>query len=168
MTKIFFNLLLSAASVMLISIAIATPLSQGVPPPDFALRSLDQRNLRLSEYRSEVVVLNFWAPWCGKCREALRSLDALYAERREAGLQVLAVAVEGQPDNIRDYLSGINVSFPVVTDDENNAVSRAYDLGKLPLTLLIDREGNLRYMHAGVTRETNQQITGQLELLLSE
>lgn len=168
MTKILLKLLLSAASGALVSIAIAGPLSQGSPAPDFALRSLDEKNLRLSEYRSEVVILNFWAPWCGKCGEALRSLDALYADYREAGLQVLSVAVEGHPEDVREHLSDIAVSFPVVTDDEYNSVSRMYDLGKLPLTLLIDREGNLRYRHADLKRETKQQIVGQLEVLLSE
>jgi peroxiredoxin len=168
MAKIFLKLLLAAASGVLVSIAIAGPLSQGSPPPDFSLRSLDEENLRLSEYRSEVVILNFWAPWCGKCLEALQSLDALYADYREAGLQVLSVTVEGPPEDIREHLSGTGISFPVLTDDDYKSVSRMYDLGKLPLTLLIDREGNLRYRHAGLKKETNQQIVGQLEVLLSE
>lgn len=168
MTKSFLKLLLLAASALSIPATFATPLSIGSPPPDFALRSLDDTNLRLSEYRSEVVVLYFWAPWCGKCRDPLESLNSLLADHYEEGLQILAVSVDDQTDHVTEYLSGLNISFPVLADDQRNSVSRMYELGKLPLTLLIDREGNLRYVHEGLRRETNQQIREQLQLLVDE
>ena len=153
MAKAFLNLLLIAASALSIPAAFATPLSIGSPPPDFALRSLDDTNLRLSEYRSEVVVLYFWAPWCGKCRDPLESLNSSFMDYRQDGLQVLAVSVDDQIDHVTEYLSGLNVSFPVLADDERNSVSRSYELGKLPLALLIDREGNLRYLHEEPSQE---------------
>ena len=63
--------------------------------PDFVLRSLDDGNLRLSEFRSEVVVLNFWSVWCSNCRDAASALEEFYQQYESAGLQVLSVGVTG-------------------------------------------------------------------------
>lgn len=94
----------------------------GAAAPDFALKDLSGQNQRLSEMRGDVVLLTFWANWCGACRAALQSADE-------------AVAAT----------NGTSVAMGVSLDNEaGQAVARLYDVQHLPLTLLIDREGVVR------------------------
>ena len=168
MANIVAKLLVLAAATSLLSVAAATSVAVGERAPDFALQSLEGTNLRLSEFRSEVVVLNFWAPWCNKCRDTLQSLDTLYRDHQADGLQVLAVGIEKDPEHARELISELRTTFPVVTDGKKSRVSRLYDLGKLPLTIVIDREGNVRHVHEGAKRNNFQQIQAQVSALLTE
>jgi peroxiredoxin len=139
----------------------------GTPAPDFALRSLAGKNLRLSEYRSEVVVINFWSSWCRKCRQAMPVLDELYKQHGNDGLNVFAVGVEGLFDKSSDIASELKLGFPVLID-ERQQVSRLYDLNKLPLTLVIDRSGNVRYTHEGFGGDSGAAIAAEVAELLAE
>jgi peroxiredoxin len=139
----------------------------GERAPDFALRSIDGPNLRLSEFRSEVVLLTFWADWCGKCRAALPMLNALNERYASAGLQMLAVDVEGDPEHTRKFAKANSVTFPVLTDTDQN-VSRIYGLNQMPMAVLLDREGNMRHVHAGFKGDIDAILAAQLEALLAE
>jgi peroxiredoxin len=140
----------------------------GEAAPDFALRSLDGKNLRLSEFRSEVVVLNFWAPWCNKCRKSSSALNDLYQIHKDAGLHVLSIDVGANAADARDYAAELNLTYPVLPDNQQSEVSKAYDPGRLPLTLLIDRAGNIRFIHAGSESVSNQLIAAEVAALLAE
>lgn len=161
--------ILTALILMFSSMGIAAPSAVvGQPAPDFVLRSTDGSNLRLSEYRSEVVVLSFWAPWCGKCRDAMGYLNDLQQEHKSGGFAVLAVGVDGHSDKTQSFLADMAVSYPVIVDDDMRAVSREYEVGTLPLTLVIDREGNIRYIHKGFKNGSSLQIADEVAELLAE
>ena len=168
MEKIPKQFLTSFVCLLFLSAVGASPVSVGDRAPDFALRSLEGSNLRLSEYRSEVVVLNFWATWCGKCRDALPVLNALYQQYQSEGLQVFAVGVDGKSQKAIEFAADARVSFPVMTDNENKTVSRMYDLGSMPLTLIIDREGNVRHIHEGFKKNSGAKIAAEVATLLAE
>ncbi len=151
-------------SLLLISSATGR-ITTGDAAPDFALKSLTGSNLRLSEYRGQVVLLSFWASWCGSCREQLSQLSGLTARYGDAGLQVLTVSVDSKPEKTRDAAG--NVSFPVLLDDAKR-VARTYDPGKLPLTVLIDPHGTLRYIHKGFRPADIAAYAQEIEILLGE
>ena len=69
--------------------------------PDFVLKSLDGENLRLSEYRGQIVVMNFWASWCGRCRDQLPSLENLHERYGDSGMQILSVNLDGDIEKAR-------------------------------------------------------------------
>jgi peroxiredoxin len=150
------------------STAGAETLVIGEPAPDFALPALHGKNLRLSEYRSDVVVLNFWAAWCNRCGEAMPVLNSLYQAHQADGLQVLAVGVDYTHPSTAGFIADQKVSFPMLKDDAKHHVSKAYELGTLPLTLVIDREGNVRSIHEGFDADVSSQITAQVGKLLVE
>ncbi|MCR9276648.1 MAG: TlpA family protein disulfide reductase [Pseudomonadaceae bacterium] len=116
--------------------------------PDFTLPTLTRGNLRLEEYRGQVVLINFWASWCGPCRQEMPILDALHSRYEDAGFAVLGINVEGEVAPAQKIVDKTNVTFPVLID-EGQRVSETYSLEAMPSTVVVDRDGNVRYIHRG-------------------
>ncbi len=109
--------------------------------PDFSIRTLDGHDLRLSDLRGKVVLINFWATWCGPCKAEMPSINRLFQEFRGKGLEVLAIAsdLEGEPV-VRSFLREIPVEFTVAADDQFE-VNNLFEIRVVPTTLLIDQDG---------------------------
>jgi peroxiredoxin len=114
--------------------------------PDFALKGIDGRNLRLSEYRGEPLILHFWASWCGPCRESAASLDRFGVA---TVTPVLGVNLDGTAERASAVAQSLHLQSPTLVDSQQ-AVARTYDVAKLPLTLLIDADGTIRAAWSGV------------------
>ena len=138
---------LIAASLLITSFAYAT-VKVADEAPDFTLKTLEGPNLRLEEYRGQVVLLNFWASWCGPCRQEMPILDRLHQRYEDTGFAVLGVNVEGETAPAQKIVDKTNVTFPVLID-EGQSVSELYDLEAMPSTVVIDRDGVVRYYHRG-------------------
>ena len=132
---------LLAGSMLLSLPAAAFELNQ--PAPDFTLKSMDGENIKLSEMAGNVVLINFWASWCGPCREEMPLLNELHNKYEPLGFTVLGVNVEEDPKNARGFLKNFPVDFPVVLDNLNE-VSRQYNVIAMPTTVVVDRDGNGR------------------------
>ena len=128
--------------------ASAGSLQAGTPAPDFTLESAGGKNLKLSELRGEVVLLNFWATWCAPCQQEMPLLDQLYTQYRRAGFSLLAVNVDSDPAKAVAMAKKLRVTFPVLFD-KGKRVSRLYDVDAMPSTLIIDRDGRVRFIHRG-------------------
>jgi len=139
-------LILTAAVMAFSSSASSVPLK--APAPDFTLKSLEGANLRLEEYRGQVVLINFWASWCGPCRQEMPILDRLHQRYEDTGFAVLGVNVEGEVAPAQKIVDKTNVTFPVLID-EGQSVSQLYDLEAMPSTVVVDRDGIVRYVHRG-------------------
>jgi peroxiredoxin len=118
------------------------------PAPDFTLRRMDGANLRLQEQRGQVVLVNFWATWCAPCRQEMPHLSRLYEKYRNSGFVLLGVNVDDNARKAAELATSLGLPFPVLFDTDK-AVSRVYDMNAMPATLLIDREGRVRYIHRG-------------------
>jgi len=146
------------------------PASAGLPAgqaPDFALKSLSGENLRLSEYRGDVVVLSIWAPWCGTCLEQLRAVERLRAGMGDARLRVLSVSVDRDVARTRRAAARLHIEHPVLIDSEKT-VARAYDPERLPMTVLIGAGGAIREAYTGYGRGDEQEYRERLDALLAE
>lgn len=135
--------------------------------PDFTLRTLDGRNLRLQEQRGRVVLVNFWATWCGPCRVEMPHLNRLHDKYRAAGLVLLGVNVDEDPRAAAGVAAKLGVQFPVLLDTDK-AVSRLYDLNSMPSTVLIDRDGKVRYLHRGYRDGYENTYEQQIRELLKQ
>ncbi|MDZ7652697.1 MAG: TlpA disulfide reductase family protein [Burkholderiaceae bacterium] len=154
---------LAAAAV--VSAQAATTPSAGAP--DFTLPSLGGPNLRLQEQRGRVVMVNFWATWCGPCRVEMPHLARLYEKYRGSGFVVLAVNIDEDPRKAADLATKLGLRFPVLLDTEKK-VSRMYDLSTMPSTVLIDRDGRVRHVHRGYRDGYEDTYEKQIRELLRE
>jgi peroxiredoxin len=155
------------ALLMLCLQAQALPPIVGEPAPDFALRSMGGTNVRLSEHLGDVVLINFWATWAGPSRQEMPLLDALYAKYQRAGLVMFGVNIDEDIQEATEMAKTLQVSYPILFDARKE-VGRAYQLGTMPMTVLIDREGVVRYVSEGFKPGYEERYTDQLRELLRE
>ena len=144
-TKAIRGLSLSVCA-LLASVTLAGSV-QG-PAPGFSLKTKDGQAFSLEELKGDVVMINFWATWCGPCRKEMPLLDALYQRYERLGFTLVGVNVEEDPSGADKYLKETPVSFPILYDTDNT-VSKLYDVNAMPSTVLVDRQGNMRYLHKG-------------------
>lgn len=154
-------------------LAVVTPLGAAdyihlrQEAPDFALRAIGGGNIRLSEYRGQVVVLSFWSSRCNPCRAQLDDLNTVYATYRPAGLQVLGIAVDDDVEASSEFAQGVSVQFPMLADP-GKAVAREYAVDALPMVIVIDRGGNVRYVHREPKSRGEPIYVRELRALLDE
>ncbi|MCW5609183.1 MAG: TlpA family protein disulfide reductase [Rubrivivax sp.] len=160
-------LLLPLALGALATRPAAAALVPQAPAPDFRLPMPDGRNLRLAEQRGQVVLVNFWASWCGPCRQEMPHLNRLYDKYRSAGFMLLGVNIDDDPKHGAATAARWGVNFPVLLD-ATKTVTRQYDLGSMPATVLIDRDGRVRYLHRGYREGVEQTYERQIRELVKE
>lgn len=142
-------------------------LNESGPAANFTLKSHDGENIRLSEYRGQVVLINFWASWCGPCRQEMPHLDALHKKYAGLGFTVFGVNVEQDRAMADKTLRDIPVSFPILFDDANR-VSELYAVDAMPVTVLVDRDGDIRFLHRGYKPGYELEYEQQVRSLLKE
>ncbi len=137
------------------------------PAPDFTLRGTDGRHLRLKEQRGQVVLVNFWASWCGPCKQEMPHFNRLHDRYRSAGFVLLGVNIDEDAGLGASTASRWGLSFPVLLDTDKTVV-RQYDLGSMPATVLIDRDGRVRYLHRGYRGGIEATYEKQIRELVKE
>jgi len=135
--------------------------------PDFTLENLDGTNLRLTELRGQVVLVNFWASWCGPCRQEMPVLDRLHQRYNDAGFTVLGINVEGEAASARAIVAKSGVTFPILVDAEQK-ISKLYDLKAMPSTVILDRDGKIRFVHRGFKPGDEEKYVEIVKLLIRE
>ena len=139
----------------------------GSPAPDFVLKSMKGPNLRLSEFRGEVVLVNFWARWAGDSREEMPALNRINSTYSRAGLVVLGVSVDEDAQRAGEFADDMRVEYPILFDTRSD-VGRDYSIRKMPVTILIDRSGVVRYVNNGFKRGDDRAYLDQIRELLRE
>ncbi len=134
---------------------------------DFTLKTFDGQTVSLSQYRGKVVLLDFWASWCGPCKEEMPFLSILQKSYGKAGLVVLAVNIDKERKNALKFMDHNAVQLTPLWDAKMEVVS-SYDIAKMPTTFIIDRHGVIRFMHLGFKAEQFSEYKRQIEKLLQE
>ena len=128
---------------------------------------MNESNVRLSEYLGQVVLINFWATWCGPCRQQMPLLDQLHDKYERAWLVLLGINIDEDRDEAIEMAQTLQITYPILFDTRKD-VSRAYEVGAMPLTVLIDREGLVRYVAEGYKPGYEKRYTEKLRELLGE
>jgi peroxiredoxin len=137
------------------------------PAPEFALAAKDGGQVSLAGLEGQVVMVNFWASWCGPCREEMPHLEALHQRYSSLGFTLLGVNVDKDSGDAAEFLEDTPVTFPILLDPES-AVSELYDVIAMPTTVLVDRNGNKRFIHHGYKTGYENDYQAQIRALLRE
>jgi len=129
-----------------------TVLKRGDQRADLSLPDPEGKPRRLSEWDGQVVLVNFWATWCGPCRQEMPLLDHAGTTWAEKGLRVVGVAID-DPDAVRTFLKDNPVRYPILVDDDSNGADPSLIFGDtrgvLPFSVLIGRDGRVLDQRAG-------------------
>jgi peroxiredoxin len=118
------------------------------PAAEFSLPARGGPPVALSALRGQVVLVNFWATWCGPCRKEMPLLEQIHRKYAPLGFTLLGINVEEDTTHMEAFLGDVPVTFPVLLDPANH-VSKLYDVAAMPSTVIIDRKGQVRYIHQG-------------------
>jgi peroxiredoxin len=119
-----------------------------VDAPEFSLADLTGKKVRLRELRGKLVLLNFFATWCGPCREEMPGMERLFRSHQDAGFVVVAVNMQESVKTVRPFAERLKLSFPIAMDADGT-VTREYGVRALPVTFLIGRDGRIRWRALG-------------------
>ena len=137
------------------------------PAPDFTLPLAGKKKLKLSQLQGNVVRINFWASWCGPCREEMPLIEDLFQKYKKLGFVVYGVNVDTNPQDAQALLKETGVSFPVGYDTKNK-VSQLYSVDSMPSTVMVDRKGNMRFLHRGYKPGYEKDYEKQIRQLIRE
>ncbi|MFQ6618407.1 MAG: TlpA family protein disulfide reductase [Fidelibacterota bacterium] len=135
--------------------------------PDFSLETIEGELVSLSDYRGNVVFLNFWATWCTWCRWEMPIMESLYNRYRESGFEILAVDVRESDKTVKKYLQEVDLTFTIVMDRDGK-VGQMYDIQAFPTTYLIDRKGNILARAVGAREWTKETSLSLFDAILKE
>lgn len=150
----------AAAGLLMAAPAVAGPVKVGRPAPEFSATLLDGTKLSSSELRGKVVVVNFWATWCGPCRNELPVLESYYRAAREHGFVVVAALVNDRPSPEKLKAAAAKLTMPIATQFSGYPTPR-----ELPTSYVIDRRGVVRAKRLGAfdLDELNDAVLPLLE-----
>jgi thiol-disulfide isomerase/thioredoxin len=155
----------------LLAIACLTPAnatgSDSTAAPTFNLPDKNGEIIDLGKLKGQVVMLNFWASWCGPCRTEMPLMDQIYKKYHAAGFTLLGVNVDTDSTDAQKFLSQVPVSFPIAFDRDNK-VSKLYAVSAMPSSVFIDRKGNVRALHRGYKPGDEAEYLAQIRALIKE
>jgi len=143
--------------------------SSSGPAPAFQLSGRGGKTIDLSQFKGQVVMINFWATWCGPCRQEMPLLEDIYKKYKPMGFTLVGVNVEPKSGDPEGWLSKLpkQVTFPVAFDVDSK-VSKLYKVAGMPTTVFIDRKGNVREVHISYKAGDENLYLSQIRSLLKE
>ena len=142
MRKLLFSVMVVVSALGLLGMAGRPPLVGG-PAPEITLKDLQGQEVRLSDLRGKIVLLNFWATWCKPCKDEMPAMQASYDKLRGQGLVVLAVNELEDTEKVIEHIRSHGHTFTVVMDHDNRVANR-YGVVGLPASFIVDRQGIVR------------------------
>jgi peroxiredoxin len=160
--------LLLLIAALLATTAVAAPVKGTLKEaPDVTLTAVSGKTIRLADLKGKVVLLDFWASWCIPCRKSFPAIDALHRELEPRGLAVVAVSVDEELKNAHAFLEQFPHTMTIALDPKG-AAAEAFKVNAMPSTMILDRDGRIRYSHKGYTGKSIANFRSQVIELLAE
>jgi peroxiredoxin len=136
--------------------------------PEFSLNDVNGKKVSLSDYKGKVIIINFWATFCGPCKEEMPSLNNLFLAYKGDGLVVLAISTDDSEKPVRSFIREKAVAFTVLMDKDQDVYFDQYGVLGLPTSFLIDREGIIRDKIRGERVWDSPEMKEKIGMLLSK
>src|SRR6516225_5018963 len=160
------NRIVGMVAAMIVALPAVAAAPSG-PAPAFTLPSKAGSEVSLAQYKGQVVMINFWASWCGPCRQEMPLLEDIYKKYNKLGFTLIGVNVEPDSNAANEWLKATPVSFPILYDRDSK-VSKLYDVAGMPSTVIIDRSGKLRVLHRGYKAGDENEYLDSIRTLIRE
>lgn len=143
------------------------PAEVGKPAPDLAVTTLNGKGkVTLESLQGKVAVIDFWATWCGPCKQSFPKLEEL-AKQNSGKLEVVGIAADDAVDGVADFAKANGATFPIAWDEGHSIASR-WKVDSMPTSFVVDATGTVRYIHAGYHDGEAEKIAKEVQELASE
>jgi len=155
--------LIAAAMLLSSSLALAADAAT-----DFTLRDIDGNQVTLSALKGNVVVMSFWATWCGPCKEEMPHLQKMLDERKDDGLRILSISTDDarSASKVKPFIKKNGYGFTVLLDKDSSVIGTYNPSKTLPYTVVVDREGNVAMVHSGYNPGDEKELKRVVDELL--
>ena len=163
----FFTKSLSSVA-LLGALLLGGAATAGEPAPDFSLRDINGKEVSLSSQKGKVVLVNFWATWCGPCKLEMPHLDKMDRELEAKGFEVISISTDDAraASKVKPLIKRGGYGFTVLLDKDTSVVSQYNPAKTLPYNVLIDREGNIHKVFQGYNPGDEVELRHEIEALL--
>lgn len=141
----------------------------GSQAPNFDGKTIKGKEIKLSDYRGKVVLIDFWASWCPPCREEMPELIKFFNLHNNPKFELIAVNIDNKRTNMEHFLDDLfpEPEFPIIEDD-NQKIPPLFDIQAMPTTIFIDKKGKVRFWHNGFKKSYVDDFNSELTQLLKE
>ncbi len=158
---------LCGLALVLLVASTASALAPGDAPPAIDMPDEAGKKVDLNELKGKVVLVDFWASWCGPCKQEMPVLEELHKKYAKQGLVIVGINIDNNPKKMANFLKGAPVSFRIV-HDRKLAVASKYEPETMPSSYFIGRDGKIRYVHAGFRKKDATELEERIKALLAE
>jgi cytochrome c biogenesis protein CcmG/thiol:disulfide interchange protein DsbE len=136
-------------------------------PLDFTVKDMNGRDVRLSDYKGQVILVNFWATWCGPCKHEIPAFVELYNAYKDKGFAVLGISTDDTPEQLKKFAQQMKMTYPVlVGSNRSDIIDDAYGpMWGIPVSFLIMKDGSICHKYMGLV--TKEQLERELKALLA-
>ena len=139
--------------------------AEGAAPLDFTLKDMHGTNVRLTDYKGKVILMNFWATWCGPCKTEIPAFNQLYDQYKDQGLIVLGVSTDDEPEALRAYAETMKMTYPVLVGLSKEEILDAWGpIYAIPTSFFVGRDGSICGKHMGPA--TKEEFEREIKALL--
>lgn len=141
----------------------------GKTAPQFQATTFDGTKIQLSEFQGKVVLIDFWASWCGPCRQEMPFLNELHQKYRKTPFEIIAINIDDKIENAKKFID--RLSEPVhltIVEDSKQQIPPLYDIKGMPTSILIDKEGVIRFWHTGFKESNKEDYISEIDGLIRE
>ena len=154
-------------ALVLLVASTASALAPGDAPPAIDMPDQAGNRVDLNELKGKVVLVDFWASWCGPCRQEMPVLEELHKKYAKQGLVLIGVNVDTNPKKMNNFLKSTPASFRIV-QDRKLAVAARYEPATMPSSYFVGRDGKIRYVHEGFRKKDVAELERWIKGLLAE
>ena len=141
----------------------------GQPAPQFKGTTIDGKKIELNDFKDKVVLIDFWASWCGPCRKEMPFLIELYGRYHKSPFEIIAINIDNKTDNAQKFIDQLSeqIRFTVVQDSKQQ-IPPLYQIKGMPTSIVLDKKGIIRFWHTGFKESYKEDYISEISELLKE